>query len=223
MELNDTMDTNLSPGLCTRPPFAGPQFPSDLPYRDDEQVCLQSFGQFFTLLSLALQDCRWPPVLPSNLLLVQIPCPCRPHMGATTCAHGSLGRTKVIMDFGCFYPAKWILQSPLVEDAAPSRQMQGMATITSFRRVCYGEVLTISAIELFSYTYSAIPHSHWCKARRLLSTPRSARPAQWSIRHLQYPNYGHRVHSSGHTTCPSWSYISRRPLLAPGSSVAGEQ
>ena len=55
-----------------------------------------------------------------------------PHLVTTTCADGSLGRTKDVEAFNKFYPAELMLQSRLVEDAALAHPREGMATITSF-------------------------------------------------------------------------------------------
>jgi hypothetical protein len=50
------------------------------------------------------------------------------HLVATTCADGSLGRTKDVEDFNNFYSAE---QSRLAQSAALAHPMQGMATSTS--------------------------------------------------------------------------------------------
>ena len=103
--------------------------------------------RLFPLLCLALLT------LPTRLILFfnQLP------SAATTCPDGSLGQVRDAADFSCFYSAEQMLQSRLIEDAAPSHQMQGSATINSFHRVFYAELLIVPAVEPFSYTGTAIP------------------------------------------------------------------
>ncbi len=75
----------------------------------------------------------------------------QPHLVVTTFADGLLGQASEVADHGHFYSVDLTLQSRPVDDAAPSRPMQGMATMTTFRRVFNAELLTPHVVELFSY------------------------------------------------------------------------
>ena len=102
----------------------------------------------------------------------------QPHLVVTTFADWWLGQTNEVTDHGRFYSAADLArQSRPVEDAASSRLMQGIATITTFQRAFWAELLTTHDLELFSHTdFATFPS----ESASLVSTARFARRTQRS-------------------------------------------